>query len=121
MVTFGGLVAVLLLLLWLYCIIDVITTDQAACRNLPKLLWLLIVLLVPDVGSVLWLLLGRPRGAERVGDGSDRRRLGRFPTSGRPVRRVAANPDDDEAFQRALRKRIEEQRRTAREQRPPEE
>jgi hypothetical protein len=49
-----------LLLLWLYCIFDVISTDEAMMRNLPKGAWLLIVIFLPDVGSLAWLLLGRP-------------------------------------------------------------
>ncbi|MCU1485300.1 MAG: putative secreted protein [Actinomycetia bacterium] len=49
-----------LILLWLYCIFDVISTDEALMRNLPKGAWVLIVIFLPDVGSLAWLLLGRP-------------------------------------------------------------
>lgn len=48
--------------LWLYCIIDVITTDEIVMRNLPKIVWLLIVLFFPTVGSIVWLVAGRPVG-----------------------------------------------------------
>jgi hypothetical protein len=30
------------------------------CRNLPKGIWLILVLILPDIGSLAWLLLGRP-------------------------------------------------------------
>ena len=57
----AGVVAVGFVILWIYCIFDVVTTDEAIVRGLPKLVWLLIVVLVPEVGSLLWLGLGRPR------------------------------------------------------------
>ena len=58
-----GVVALALLVLWIFCILDVISTDEALCRNLPKYFWLIIVIILPDVGSIAWLLLGRPVGA----------------------------------------------------------
>ena len=58
-----GVVAVALLVLWVFCILDVISTEEALCRSLPKYLWLFIVIILPDVGSIAWLLLGRPVGA----------------------------------------------------------
>jgi len=57
----GGLVGIGFLVLWFYCIYDVITTDDAIVRHLPKIVWLLIVIVLSDVGSILWLALGRPR------------------------------------------------------------
>lgn len=64
----GGLVALVLVTLWVYCIFDVISTDEVLVRNLPKVGWLLVVVLLPDVGSLAWLLLGRPpRASYRPG------------------------------------------------------
>lgn len=64
-----GAVGLLLLGLWLFAIFDVIATESALCRNLPKTMWLLIVLVLPDIGSIAWLLLGRPEHAGfRPGD-----------------------------------------------------
>jgi hypothetical protein len=57
----AGLVGIGFLVLWLYCIYDVITTDEAIIRHLPKVVWLLIVILLSDLGSILWLALGRPQ------------------------------------------------------------
>jgi len=59
----GGLLGLIVLALWIYCIIDVISTDESLVRNLPKLVWLLIVIFIPTVGSVVWLVLGRPQKA----------------------------------------------------------
>jgi hypothetical protein len=56
----GGVVGFLLLALWIWAIVDCISSDPAMVRNLPKLGWLVIVILLLDIGAVLWLLLGRP-------------------------------------------------------------
>src|SRR3954469_23983233 len=109
----------LVLALWIFCIIDVITTDAALCRNLPKTLWLVIVLILPDVGSIVWLVAGRPRAVRDPGGLPVRGEAGRDPSHGRAGRAWPAHPDDDEAFLRGLRERVEEQRRKAREQREP--
>lgn len=58
-----GALGVALLFLWIFCIFDVISSEPELVRNLPKLVWLLIVIIVPDVGSIAWLILGRPHGA----------------------------------------------------------
>ncbi len=63
MIAFDGLAGVLMLFLWVYCILDVIASESMLVRNLPKLVWLLIVVFLPDIGSIAWLLMGRPKGA----------------------------------------------------------
>ncbi|MGD0880132.1 MAG: PLDc N-terminal domain-containing protein [Acidimicrobiales bacterium] len=57
----GALVGVGFLILWIYCIYDVITTDDVLVQHLPKLVWLVLVVLLSDLGSLLWLAFGRPR------------------------------------------------------------
>ena len=95
----GGLVGLVLLGLWVYCIVDVISTDEAVIRNLPKILWLFIVIFLPTIGSIVWLLLGRPEKASFAPGGSAYRPE---PQSGQgrwrqPSRAVLA-PDDDPQF-----------------------
>lgn len=51
---------VLSLALTVYCLIDCLQTDEALIRNLPKLLWVVLILLFPVVGPVAWLVAGRP-------------------------------------------------------------
>jgi hypothetical protein len=69
MLLFDGALGFALLILWIYCVFDVIATDGARMRNLPKMAWLLIVLFIPDIGSLAWLVLGRPEKAGyRPGD-----------------------------------------------------
>ena len=77
-------IAVLLgLAVYIWFIVDVLRTSSASVRTLPKFVWLLIVVLIPLIGGLLWLLAGRPRG---------QRRRRRGPTA----------PDDDPAFLRQL-------------------
>lgn len=105
-----GALGLILVGLWLFCLIDVITTDQSQMRNLPKMVWLLIVLLLPDIGSILWLVAGhewQPSGQSRTARGAS----GAFPGYDRPGRAVSVNPDDDEQFLRDVRERAELQRR----------
>lgn len=72
------------LAVYIWFIVDVIRTSGATTRTLPKYVWLLIVVLIPLIGGVLWLLGGRPRG------------------QGRRRRRGPVAPDDDPAFLRQL-------------------
>jgi hypothetical protein len=113
-----GVVSLALLALWVFCIFDVIATDDVLVRNLPKGLWLLIVIFLPDIGSLAWLLLGRPMYAGwRPGDTTrrtPRRVIGPedradFPTS-RP-RALPPREDDLAEWEERLRRREEELRR----------
>lgn len=61
MIAGGGIVGLVVLGLWLYAIYDVITTDESMVRNLPKMVWLLLVIFLGVIGSLAWLLLGRPQ------------------------------------------------------------
>ncbi|MGI5485290.1 PLD nuclease N-terminal domain-containing protein [Microtetraspora malaysiensis] len=95
-----------LLAFWLYCLFDVITTPEDAARNLPKLLWVLIVLFLAALGGVFWLALGRPRSGDAVLGGA-MPSGGRDETWQRPPRAEAPRgPDDDPEFLRALERRL---------------
>lgn len=56
----GGVIGFLLIAFWIWALVDCISSDPAMVRNLPKLGWLVIVILLFDIGAILWLLLGRP-------------------------------------------------------------
>jgi Phospholipase_D-nuclease N-terminal len=136
MLFFDGGFALLFILLWIFCIIDVITTPDGAHRNLPKLAWLILVILLMDVGSIAWLLAGKPwaglqKGGLQQGGLPHKANTGRpgataYVEADRPRRAVATNPvatnpDDDEEFLAGLRARAEEQRRRARDAAPAKE
>jgi hypothetical protein len=45
--------------LYIYFIIDVLRTPRGETRTLPKFVWLLLVVLLPILGGLVWLALGR--------------------------------------------------------------
>ena len=114
-----GAFGLALLVLWVFCIVDVIRTPESDARNLPKLLWLFVVLVIPDVGSILWLILGRPQAVARREHRHEH--MTAYPEYDRPGRFAATNPDDDEEFLRGIRDRADAQRKRAADQRRIEE
>ncbi|KAA0022622.1 PLD nuclease N-terminal domain-containing protein [Antrihabitans cavernicola] len=111
--------ALLTLVLWIYCLVDVITCPESEVRNLPKIMWLLIVLFVPTIGSIIWLVAGRPEGARRAFSGPAA--AAGYTEYDRPGRHIAQRPEDDEEFLRRCRERAEQQRREAKRQREADE
>jgi hypothetical protein len=111
-----GALGLVLLCVWVYALLDVLTSDEAAVRNLPKWGWFVVVLLFGEilVGPLLWFIAGRPAGAPGRPNGLPYKgNRGIPPEYDRPGRAAAQNPDDDEAFLRQIRERAEEQRRKA--------
>jgi hypothetical protein len=74
------------LALTIYCTVDVIQTPENAVRNLPKIVWLIVVLLFAVVGPAAWLVAGRPRTGRRAVQGPPRPR----------------GPDDDPDFLKGI-------------------
>jgi hypothetical protein len=58
-----GLIALIALGLLAYCVFDVIRTEASSVQNLPKMVWLLLVVFLGPLGCIAWLLLGRPSGS----------------------------------------------------------
>ncbi|WP_257879686.1 PLDc N-terminal domain-containing protein [Kocuria flava] len=75
-----------------YSLIECARTDSVAMRGLRKGGWIAVILLLPLVGALLWLFLGRPRAAQETGG---------------PAR--AKGPDDDPQFLRNLEERRRQQ------------
>ena len=88
----GGFLALAVLALWVYCILDVIATDEAVMRNMPKIFWLIVVIILPTVGSLAWLLLGRPANAGYMPGDTTTRSLPRKSKPG------PAGPEDSPDF-----------------------
>lgn len=114
MLYLDGVLGLAALCLWIYCLVDVITTDESLCRNLSKAVWLLLVLFLATIGSIAWLIAGRPRAARSLPYKGNTGPA--FPAHLRPERSIATSPDDDEEYLRGLRQRAEEQRAIYREQ-----
>ncbi|WP_375400780.1 PLD nuclease N-terminal domain-containing protein [uncultured Amnibacterium sp.] len=71
------LVALAVLVLEIFAVVNCALMPDARVRGIPKALWLIAILIFPLIGSVLWLAVGRERIAG-------------------PVQRKA--PDDDARF-----------------------
>lgn len=80
------LLTVASLALTIYALVDCIQTEDERVRHLPKLLWIVLVVLVPWAGPITWLLVGRQRS---------------FPPRKRPVT-GPRGPEDDPDFLRNL-------------------
>ncbi len=85
------IIPALVLAFTVYCLIDVLRSEESEIRGLPRLPWVFVVLLFPVAGGAAWFLAGRPRdtkvpGAERIA---------------RPKPRVLG-PDDDADFLRTI-------------------
>jgi hypothetical protein len=72
------------LVFYIYSVADCALFDRLRVRGLPKAVWLLIIILFPVIGGILWFLIGRGRRNAAIG------------------RRVIA-PDDDPEFLGKLR------------------
>lgn len=79
------LLIIVIVMLTVYCVVEVAQARGRRVRAMPRWLWAFTVICVPVVGPFAWLLLGRP--VQR------RRQVGRGHSA----------PDDDEDFLRGLR------------------
>ncbi|HKU36231.1 MAG TPA: PLDc N-terminal domain-containing protein [Paenarthrobacter sp.] len=80
---------VLVLVVFVYALIDVIRTDSRSTRGISKPAWIVVMVVLPVLGAVLWFIFGRPYGRP----------------SARPVRSYPTAPDDDPEFLRNLESR----------------
>ncbi len=64
------------LVVMVFALVDIIRADQWTIRYLDKSIWIVIVILVPLIGSVLWFAFGRgyPQAQDRGSFGDPRRR-----------------------------------------------
>ncbi|MBD8704868.1 PLDc N-terminal domain-containing protein [Frigoribacterium sp. CFBP9039] len=70
------LVSGLMFALVLIALVDIVTRQDGQVQHLPKLVWVLLVVFLPLIGSILWFAVGRERSApsEHVSFGDPRRR-----------------------------------------------
>lgn len=97
MVRLYALLFVVEIALAICALISCLSTEEGEIRALPRIVWVLIILFFPLLGSIAWFATGRPatpgaaRPHWRPGSG--------FPEAERP-RQVA--PDDNPEFLRSL-------------------
>lgn len=114
-----------------YCLLDIARSPREHFVALPKPLWFLVVLFLPILGSVMWLIVGRPEVAASRPGGSGGSGAGRGasprggdgPSGGSRARRPdpPRGPEDDPEFLRAIEERLRRDRREGRDRRddPP--
>jgi hypothetical protein len=86
-------VPIVVLVVFVYGLVDVIRTDARLTRGISKPAWIVVQIVLPVVGAVLWFIIGRPRGTSAA------------PASySHPVA-----PDDDPEFLRNLEVRRRQQ------------
>lgn len=73
-VIIGVIVAVAFIL---YALVDAAMSDASRARGVSKPVWVVIIVVLPIIGGVLWFVIGRGRG---------------------PVQAAARAPDDDPSF-----------------------
>lgn len=93
----------------IYALIDAIMTPRVQARSLPKPLWIVLIILIPLLGALAWLLVGRPRaephhrgGGGNGGGGGTDGPAPRTPPTRPGRRRGSPAPDDDPEFLRRL-------------------
>jgi hypothetical protein len=60
--------SLLMLAATVFAVVDIVLRDDGQIKHMPKLVWLLLVILLPLVGVVLWFAIGReyPERAPRA-------------------------------------------------------
>jgi hypothetical protein len=91
------LVYLLPIALAIFALVDCIQTDEAHVRGIPKIGWILLIVLIWVVGPVAWLIGGKDRS--QAGGSGAGRSYGIRPSQ--PSARPMA-PDDDPEFLRQL-------------------
>ncbi|MBN0046617.1 PLDc_N domain-containing protein [Streptomyces actuosus] len=87
----------LVLALWIYAFIDCLNTPEEEVRGLPKVVWVIIILLFGEVlvGPIAWLVAGRNRGRRSAS--------GATPAEWHRNHRASwVAPDDNPAFLNSL-------------------
>ena len=99
-----GIIAVLSIALTVFALADCVQTEDAKIRGLPKWAWIVLIVLIPWVGPITWLFVGKDRSSPGG--------------SGRPRRQGPLAPDEDPDFRRRLDEDIRRERREQKQRGP---
>ena len=99
-----GILAVLSIALTVFALADCVQTQDDKVRGVPKWAWIVLIVLIPWVGPLTWLFVGKERSWGRGSSGSPS-----------PRRDGPLAPDEDPDFLRKLDEDIRRERRERRE------
>ncbi len=98
---------VLILGFTIFCLVDCTQAPAEKVKGIPRIMWLIVIVLLPLVGGVVWLLAAHMPDPGRDGNGGGGGGRGGFGGSGGPGGRGSSRPtrapDDDDDFLRGLR------------------
>ena len=80
-----ALFSILIFALVIAALVDIITRQDWQVQHLPKMVWIIIVILLPLIGSLLWFGLGREYGSEGIAIPRMRRAPRAAPAEVRPA------------------------------------
>lgn len=64
MVRFGIIGIVIAVAFTLYALVDAAMTDHNRARGVPKSVWVVLIVVLPVLGGILWFVIGRGDGSE---------------------------------------------------------
>ncbi|MEJ6542503.1 PLD nuclease N-terminal domain-containing protein [Brachybacterium paraconglomeratum] len=99
-----GIMAVLSIALTVFALAECVQTQDDKVRGVPKWAWIVLIVLIPWVGPLTWLFVGKERSWGRGSSGSPG-----------PRRDGPLAPDEDPEFLRKLDEDIRRERRERRE------
>jgi hypothetical protein len=88
------ILGLMVVVLTVYTLVECAMFDRSRIRGLPRWVWIFVILLVPVIGPLLWLAVGR----------------GRRPAPGGRVNRSQAPDDDPEFLKRLDRQKTQQER-----------
>lgn len=96
MARFWVIAAVVAVAFMVYSLVDCALADRSRIRGPRKFVWLILIVLLPVIGGLLWFVIGRGRATRP------------------PVQRRPTAPDDDPAFLDRLRREADQEERIRR-------
>jgi hypothetical protein len=103
------------LLLMIGALVDIITRQDGQVKHMPKIVWVLLVVFLPLIGSVLWFVLGREYDQSSTGPlGARRPQLRPQSSTGHDVGYSTVRPRSTEEQLADLEREIEFHEKQAR-------
>ncbi|GAA4935714.1 PLD nuclease N-terminal domain-containing protein [Actinoplanes utahensis] len=97
MIRLYSLFALIDIVLIICALISCLSAEEHEIRALPRIVWVILILLFSPIGGIAWFVAGRPPRPVKLSNGTTWRPGSGFPEKGRP-----RSPDDDPEFLNGL-------------------